>query len=158
MTDLISFRPIISSDMCFLNRLYATTREEELSAVEWGDAQKQAFLRQQFHAQHVYYQSQFPQAEFDVILSDSQPIGRRYVNRNDEEIHLIELSLLPEFRGRGIGSRILKDLKQEAQAGVRPLRLHAEIFSKALRLYERMGFRVLEEHGSHLLMEWSSSK
>ena len=155
MTDPVTYRPINSADMPFLFRLYATTREDELNLVDWDDDQKQAFLEQQFHAQHVYYQEQFSVAEFHVIEHQDRPIGRRYIDRNENEIRLIDLAILPEFQGRGIGSRILTDLMGEAKKLGRPIRHHVERFNRALHLYQRLGFSVIEDRGVHLLMEWS---
>lgn len=155
MTDAVTFRPINAADTLFLQRLYGTTRDDELQQSDWADDQKQAFVEQQFHAQSVYYQAQFPEAEFHVIEHQNQSIGRRSINRAADEIRLIDLAILPEFQGRGIGSRILTDLIEEANQLGKPLRHHVLRFNRALQLYERLGFSVTEDRETHLLMEWS---
>ncbi|HEX9638725.1 MAG TPA: GNAT family N-acetyltransferase [Acidobacteriota bacterium] len=151
------FRPVVSSDREFLCRLYASTRQEELAPVPWSEPEKEAFLRLQFDAQDRHYQEHFPAAAFQIIELDAQPIGRLYVDRRADEIRLIDIALLPEFRGAGIGTALLMELIDEAAAAGKPLRIHVERFNPALRLYQRLGFRPLEEHGVYLLMEYRPS-
>lgn len=148
---------MVSSDREFLCRLYASTRQEELAPVPWSEPEKEAFLRLQFDAQDRHYQEHFPAAAFQIIELDAQPIGRLYVDRRADEIRLIDIALLPEFRGAGIGTALLMELIDEAAAAGKPLRIHVERFNPALRLYQRLGFRPLEEHGVYLLMEYRPS-
>ena len=77
----ITLRPTRPDDHPFLCALYASTREQELAAVPWDAAQKAAFVRMQFDAQHAHYQEHYAGAAFDVILVDGQPAGRLYVDR-----------------------------------------------------------------------------
>ena len=148
---------MVPSDREFLCRLYASTRQEELAPVPWSEPEKEAFLRLQFEAQDRHYQEHFPAAAFQIIELDARPIGRLYVDRRADEIRLIDIALLPEFRGAGIGTALLMELIDEAAAASKPLRIHVERFNPALRLYQRLGFRPLEEHGVYLLMEYRPS-
>ena len=111
----VRFRAIRETDLPFLSHLYASTRAEELAPVPWSDEQKQAFLSQQFDAQHQHYQKHFANAGFDLILLDETPIGRLYVDRQDDEIRIVDIALLPEHRGRGIGGHIMRDILDEAE-------------------------------------------
>ena len=108
-TGPVTTRAITPEDEPFLRRVYASTREEELSVIPWDDAQKDAFLRMQFDAQHRYYQDNFPEASFDVILVDGRPVGRLYVDRRADEIHIIDIALLPEARAPGSAGRSSSD-------------------------------------------------
>jgi ribosomal protein S18 acetylase RimI-like enzyme len=148
-------RPIAAADQLFLCRVYASTRQSEMALVSWSEAEKEAFLRMQFEAQHSYYQDEFPKAAFQVIELEGRPIGRLYVDRRPDEIRLIDITLLPEFRNAGIGSQLLHDLLGEAAAADKPLRIHVERFNPALQLYQRLGFRQIEERGVYYLMEWN---
>jgi ribosomal protein S18 acetylase RimI-like enzyme len=154
MENQITFRPIRPEDEALLYQIYASTREEELAQVPWDTAEKEAFLRMQFNAQHQYYQEQFPHAAFQIILRDDRPIGRLYVNRRPDVIHLIDIALLPANRNRGIGTSLLKELLAEASEVGKPVRIHVEHFNPALRLYERLGFSQIGDHGVYYLMEW----
>jgi GNAT superfamily N-acetyltransferase len=149
----VELRPVEPSDEEFLYRVYASTRQEELAQVGWDETQKEAFLRMQFDAQSRYYREHYRGAEFSVILSDDVPAGRLYVARWPEEIRIVDIALLPEHRGAGIGTRLLDDLISESEASGKPLSIHVERFNPALRLYGRLGFRTVADTGIYLLME-----
>ncbi len=149
-------RAAMPADREFCYRVYAGTRAEELAVVaEWTDAQREAFLRQQFEAQDAYYREHYTTAEFLVLEHEGQPVGRLYVDRWPGEIRLMDVALLPEARGRGLGTVVLRELQDEARAAAKPLRIHVERYNPALRLYERLGFRVLEDRGVYLFLEWN---
>jgi GNAT superfamily N-acetyltransferase len=150
----LALRPIRPDDAPFLLSVYASTRETELALVSWDSAQKAAFVRMQFDAQHAYYQEQYADASFDIVLVDGQRAGRLYVRYGSDEFRIVDVALLPEFCNRGIGTALLKRLQSEAAAVGKPVRIHVERFNPALRLYERLGFRQIEDKGVYLFMEW----
>ena len=154
MSPAVSRRPIGPEDAAFLARLYASTRSEELAPTGWTDEQKAAFLQQQFDAQHRWYQEQYQGASFEVVLVDGQPAGRLYVARWADELRLVDVALLPEHRGRGVGSELIAEVMREARDAGKAVRIHVERWNAALRLYERLGFRLLEDRGVHLFLEW----
>lgn len=107
----------------------------------------------QFDAQSRYYREHYREAELSVILSDDVPAGRLYVARWPEEIRIVDIALLPQHRGMGIGTRLLNDLISESEESGKPLSIHVERFNPALRLYERLGFRTVADQSLYLLME-----
>ena len=119
----------------------------------WDDAQKDAFVRMQFGAQDRWYREQMPEASYQVLLVNGEPAGRLYVDRRDDEIRVVDISLLPEHRGRGVGTALMRELFAEADASGKRVTIHVERFNRALRLYERLGFSHVEERGVHLLLE-----
>lgn len=149
----VSRRPLADADLPFLEALYAGTRTEELAGVPWTDEQKGAFLHQQFTAQHAHYQQHYPTARFEVLEVDGRSIGRLYVARWPQEIRLMDLALVAEYRGRGIGTALLRELIDEGGRSRRPLTVHVERMNPANRLYERLGFRLKEDKGVYLLLE-----
>lgn len=149
----ITLRPITPDDAALLYRVYASTREEEMALVDWDDAQKEAFVTMQFTAQHTYYQEHYPDAAFQIILANGQPAGRLYVDRWPDELRIIDITLLPEFRNAGIGTALLEDILREAAQAGKPVRIHVERFNPAMHLYERLGFSMVGEHGVYYLME-----
>jgi GNAT superfamily N-acetyltransferase len=138
-------------------RIYASTRELELSRVPWSDAEKHAFVRFQFEAQRKHYYAYYGGAEYSVIEADGQPAGRLYVHRRSDETRIVDITVLPAFRNAGIGTTLLERLMAEARAGDKPLRIHVEQDNPARRLYERLGFRQLDHAGLYILMEWRPS-
>jgi ribosomal protein S18 acetylase RimI-like enzyme len=146
-------RPATADDREFLYSVYAATRTDELSVVPWTDAQKQAFLRMQFDAQDAYFHQIYPDGRFLVVTLHDVPVGRLYVVRLADEMRLVDIALLPEHRGAGIGTALISDVVGEAaQAGL-PVRLHVELGNPARRLYERFGFRTVEIGPIYELME-----
>ena len=120
----------------------------------WGREQIEAFLDFQFRAQHTYYQDTFSDAAFDVVLVDGEPAGRLYLDRRGDEIRIIDIALLPAFRGRKIGYRLLRAILDEAQELGQCVRIHVEKQNPALQLYLRLGFEHIEELPVYFLMEW----
>jgi len=147
-------RPIEPGDEAFLAHLYASTRAAEMALVPWSEAEKAAFLRQQFHAQHTYYRAQFPDARYDLLLIAGEPAGRLYVDRRPDEFCILDIALLPEYRGRGIGTALLQEIIEEATVEDKPIRLHVEPTNPARRLYTRLGFTEVRENGPYIQMEW----
>lgn len=153
MPGRITLRPRSPADDAFLREVYASTRAAELALVNWSDAEKAAFLRMQFNAQHQSYQAQFPGADYLVILAGEEPIGRLYLARAAGELRILDLALLPAHRNQGTGSALLNDILAEATAVTQPVRLHVERFNPARRLYERLGFTVIGEGPIYLELE-----
>ena len=153
MNSVVTLRPIEEDDLEFLYQVYASTRED-VNLTDWSRQQKEEFLRMQFRAQHDYYQQQFPQAEYLVIMEGDGPIGRLYVNRRPNEIRIIDIALLTEHRGGGMGGQVMQDLLEEAADAGKPVRIHVLRDSTALHLYDRLGFRKTGDTGVYHLMEW----
>ncbi|MFN7947201.1 MAG: GNAT family N-acetyltransferase [Blastocatellia bacterium] len=149
-----SLRPTQPDDEAFLYALYCSTRAEEMAAWDWSEAQQDAFLRLQFRAWQQQFRQQSAQSDDRIILIDERPAGRIVVIRTEPEIRLADITLLPEYRQRGIGSALIAGLQHEAQAARKPLRLHVLAANRAVRLYERLGFVRCGGNGAYLLMEW----
>jgi GNAT superfamily N-acetyltransferase len=150
----VSYRPSAEADLPFLATVYASTRAEEVASTGWPLEMQQQFLTHQFDAQHRHYQRHYPDAEWLVIERRGEPIGRLYIEEWPSQIRLIDISLLPHGRGEGVGSAILADLMEAAKAAGKALSIHVEQNNPAMRLYLRLGFVQVEEHGIYHLMEW----
>lgn len=149
----ISFRPITNDDLEFLYKVYASTRYEEMSVTGWNSEAIDAFLRMQFRLQHTQYLQNNPRATFSVILVDTTPAGRLYVDRRTDTISVIDIALLSEFRLRGIGGHIMRNLAEEADANGLAMRLHVERNNPILAFYKRLGFQTKGDQGIYLSLE-----
>ena len=149
----LALRPVAQDDREFLVELYASMREPELAHVPWDEPTRRAFIEQQFAAQDAQYRERYPGATLDVIEVGGERAGRLYVHRGRGDIRIMDIALIPLVRGRGIGSRLLRALMAEADASARKLSIHVEMNNRARRLYERLGFRHVGEHGVYVLME-----
>lgn len=136
--------------MEFLFRVYASVRADEMAMVPWTEEQKTAFVRSQFQSQHEYYTAHYPEGEFLKVEMDGQPVGRLYQMEMDDHFHIIELTVLPEFRGRGIGTTLLTAILEKSE---KPVRVYLESFNKFVALFERLGFRIVEGDGLYNLWE-----
>jgi ribosomal protein S18 acetylase RimI-like enzyme len=150
MSD-VALRPVVPEDQAFLARVYASTRDVELEPMPWTAQEKAAFLAQQFAAQSVHYERHYADASFDVILVEGEPAGRLIITRSETALHVVDIALLPEHRGRGIGSGLLQ--AAIAEAGERLVSIHVEVTNRARSLYARLGFVSVTEHGPYLQME-----
>jgi ribosomal protein S18 acetylase RimI-like enzyme len=151
----LTLRPITADDLAILYRIYASTRVEELAQTDWSEEQKAAFLQQQFAAQHQYYQANYPGAQFQIVQEDGQPIGRWYVDRWEDQIRIIDIALLPEQRRRGVGTQLIDRVLAEGRRLNLPVTIHVERLNPALRLYQRLGFRLEEDKGVYLFLKWT---
>jgi ribosomal protein S18 acetylase RimI-like enzyme len=154
----ISLREATASDDDFLFALYGSTRRDEMTAWGMPEAQQDSFLRLQYRAQQQRFLAERDRSRHDIILRDGTPVGRMIVVRSADEIRLADIALLPDERGSGLGSALIRELQAEAARSSLPLRLHvARGNAGAARLYERLGFAVCGDTGSHLRMEWLPS-
>jgi ribosomal protein S18 acetylase RimI-like enzyme len=152
----LRIRPELPEDENFLWQVYATTREDELNLTNWNAETRRAFVDSQFKAMRIGYAAQYPEAEFCVIMLGEERIGRMVVDRGPGVLRLVDIAVLPEYRGRGIGSHYLKKLANEAEQNKKMLRLHVFKGSRPWRLYERLGFVKIEENGPYEHLEWRS--
>ena len=149
----VSLRAARPEDEDFLRRVYGSTRTEELAVTGWDEATKDAFIAHQFDAQDKHYRTNYEGASYHVVLVDGEPAGRLYVARWPEEVRVMDVALLPEYRGRGVGSTLLAEVIEEAESAGKAVSVHVERANPALSLYRRFGFEEAGEHGVYLLMK-----
>jgi GNAT superfamily N-acetyltransferase len=150
----VALRPIADADEPLLRRVYASTRAGELAPLPWTDAQKAAFADQQFAARAAHYAQHYPDMSRDVVVVDGADAGQLLVDRWEREIRIVDVALLPEHRGGGVGTTLLKGLMDEAAAAGKALSIHVERMNPALALYARLGFAPVADEGVYLRMEW----
>jgi len=153
MKPRIEFRPIRPDDKPFLYRVFANTRPD-ITGLNLGEKERADLMWMQFRAQHVDYQTRFSDADFLIVNLERVAVGRLYVHRRADEIRIIDIALLPERRGQGIGTQLMSDIMHEAQQIGKPVRIHVEQFNRALGWYERLGFVRVGDIQTHYLMEW----
>jgi len=150
----LSLRTARSEDDDFLYRLYASTRQEELALCGWDAAQQSAFLGMQFRAQRHGYAADYPDADHRLILADGEPVGRLIVHKTETDVRLVDIAVLSDYRGRGLGTGVLRDLLAECQASGKPLHLQVAKGNRAIHLYQRLGFSMNGEDELFYRMRW----
>lgn len=155
----IRLRDIQDSDLTVLCKIYGSTRTEELEkGTNWNDEQKNIFIEHQFLAQHEYYQKNYIGAKFYIIEKENVIIGRLYIDFFFEKkgIRIIDITLLPDWRDKNIGSSILKEILEKAAKENLKVTIHVESFNPAMNLYKKLGFtKISETNGIYHLMEWA---
>ena len=150
----LSLRAEAPGDESLLFELYASAREEELALTGWDIATRTAFLNMQFAAMRRGYRDMFPQGQFSILLADGVPVGRMVLDRSTEELHLVDIVLLPAHRNRGIGTAVMKALIEEAEQSRKPISLQVLKNSRAVGFYRRLGFSKNADSGLYDNMEW----
>lgn len=147
-------RAIKKEDETFLFEVYVSTRRQEVESWGWSPQQIHTFLSMQWQTQQHSYRQQFPNANHYLILYENDYAGRCIIEDLPRHLHLIDLSILPGFQGKRIGTFIIELLQQKASKKEKPLMLQVFHENSAMLLYEKLGFRVVEDHGLYVRMQW----
>jgi GNAT superfamily N-acetyltransferase len=142
-----------AADEPFFRRLILESLTLELGAVQWPEAMREPLLEIQYKGRRRTARQMYPEGDSRIILVDGAPAGWVFTAELEDAIWLAEILVLPELRGRGVGSAVLRDVI--AAAADRPVRLNVSRFnSGAMRLYERMGFRRVGGDEAQHVMEY----
>ncbi|WP_149847015.1 GNAT family N-acetyltransferase [Paenibacillus sp. 37] len=141
-------------DEAFLFQLYSLVRQEELQSWNWEPEEQELFLRMQWRAQTMSYTASYPDAIRMIVRENNISVGQTYVLEQGSEWVLIDISLLPEYRNRGIGMSIIMDLQQRASHAGATIRLSVLPMNRAMRLYQKLNFVPVHSTGLYQLMEW----
>jgi ribosomal protein S18 acetylase RimI-like enzyme len=152
--EQITLRPVSAADEELLLSLYTSTRAAELAQVPWSPEQKEAFVKMQYTAQKRHYAAEYPQATHEIICDGAIAVGRLYLLRSDEAFHILDITILPQHRQRGVGSTMLRRIMEEARQAGKPVTIYVENFNPSLELFRHLGFHTAAEHGFQLLLRW----
>lgn len=153
--ERVTLRPVGEADDGFLFAVYTTTREEEMARVPWTPEQKAAFLRMQFTAQKQHYAAEYPGANHSIICVDGIQVGRIYVDRTAETFHILDITVLPQYRNAGAGACVLRRLLEEAAGAGKPVTIYVESFNRSLSLFHALGFQKIADQGFNWLLRWT---
>lgn len=140
-------------DRDFLCELFISTRWDEMEASGWPIEVRRAFLADQFRLQHLQY-LQYANAAFGIVEANGERTGRLYIAARSAEIRIIDISFIPQWRGRGLGGRLIRAVQDQAASINAKVSIHVEQTNRAQGLYQRLGFRPVGEHGIYHLLEW----
>lgn len=152
----ISVRPEEAGDEAFLRRLIIGTIGQELGAEYWPEGMRHHLLDIQYAGRRQAVRNGYPTGQSRIVLVDGAEAGWLYVAESSDEVRLVEIMLLAEHRGKGVGARLIREVI--AGAGGRPVRLLVNAMNpRAAQLYERLGFRRTGGDEVQHLMEYSSA-
>ena len=144
-------------DQIFLRSVFKSTRADVLFS-NLPAEQQEEFLDFQFRAQDTHYRRVFPNADFSVVLVGNTRIGRLYVDRRADELRILDIALLPQFRSQGYGTKLLCEILNEAGRTDRPVRIHVDLASRQVQFYKRLEFVTTRIVPPHQLMEWRADR
>jgi ribosomal protein S18 acetylase RimI-like enzyme len=154
MTGFITLRDALPSDRPFLLALYASTRAEEFAHLGWPVEMERAFMKMQFEAQRGDYERRHPGAQCQIVELRTCPVGRLWVAQDLRSVTVLDISLVAELRGQGIGSDCLRRVQRRAAAAGLDVELQVVHGNPAQRLYERLGFRCVGQGAVRQAMVW----
>lgn len=151
MTTTLAFalRDARPADFDFEQFLYASTREDLRPL---GREVFEGLVGMQFRAQSMAIRLDHPNAQRQIVTVDQSPVGRLVIDLSGALIEVLDIAVLPEFRSHGIGTGVLRNVCAQAERLGRSVRLHVEKQSRAVRLFERLGFVPRGETGMYLSM------
>lgn len=149
----LSLRPALPQDEPFLYQLLYENFYENLAAWAWEPAMRTPLLNLQIQGQRSTYAALYPHADQGIIMLDEQAIGRLLVDRGPEIHTLVDITIRKQNRGAGIGTVLVRSLCMEAEMARKPLRLQVRVDNRARNLYQRLGFRLIEDLQITLVLE-----
>lgn len=157
LSSRVTFRDVTTADREFLFQVFESASRSNFMDAGLADESLEQILEMQFAAQDRGYSQTFPAADRKLICLSGKPVGRLYVSRTQNEIRLVEMTLLENVRNQGVGACVIRELINEAVELQVPLRLSVAFSNRALSLYQRLGFREIEQQSTTFTMEWSDA-
>lgn len=156
MPCLFALRPERGEDAAFRFALFIASRPPAQSLEGVAPDVADVLYRQQFAGQDVTYRAAYPDGRFDIIDCNGVPVGRIVTVLSAVEVRLVDIALLPIYRGNGIGTQILRALQDQARTARVPLCLSVLPSNiAALRFYVRLGFETVGIAATHLDLRWT---
>jgi ribosomal protein S18 acetylase RimI-like enzyme len=152
-----ALRPEVEADAPFRLALFKASRGPGWEQLPLPADMLAKVMEQQFNAQIQGYRAAYPRARLEIITVDVEPVGRLATDRSADALHLIDIAVVAERRGQGIGGAILRALMDEAAAAGAPVTLQvARDNLAAQRFYHRLGFALTGADDTDLALRWSA--
>ena len=154
INDQIALRPLAESEQDFWRAVFFDVSRDYFAILNLPENDLHQLLEAQYRAQTKHYAEYYPQAANSVILFENERAGRVILSTEEDDLHLIDIAVVKNFRNRGIGTQVLRWLFEESRRTKLPIRFYVEKNNRAFRLYERMGFLKIADLESHHQMQW----
>jgi GNAT superfamily N-acetyltransferase len=94
----------------------------------------------------------------EILMSEDSEAGYCSIERSENAIIFHELVLLPEYQGKGIGSKVLQEVMEEAKTKNIPIKLEVLKENQAQHLYRKLGFKDTGSTDTHIEMEFNPTE
>jgi ribosomal protein S18 acetylase RimI-like enzyme len=156
ITDRIGLRDHTPEDEELWKLTFFDSVRSNFAMLNLPDADLDRLLSIQYNAQRAGYAVNYPDAANQIIVLDGVDAGRVIWTTELGDLTLIDIAILSEHRGKGIGGAVLNWFLEKGRVAGLPVRLSVAKGNRAIRLYERLGFLTAKDLGSHFQMEWSA--
>jgi GNAT superfamily N-acetyltransferase len=144
-----------AAEEAFLYLLFASNKAAETALMPVSAEQKETLLQIQYRSMSATYRHNFPQARFEVIELDRWPVGRLVTDVGSECVRYVDIALLPQACGIGLGSALMTAVLAEPRRLGLPARVHVLSHNFAsLRLMRRVGFTACAASPPFVELEW----
>jgi ribosomal protein S18 acetylase RimI-like enzyme len=147
-------RAAAAYDGAFERILFETARPDTAVLATWPEAARKRFLDQQFQFQTIHYERAYPKAFRGIVEAFGEPVGRIILDCATEPWCIVDIALMPRWRGRGLGGALLRAVQDAAARSGVAVVLTVDMNNKAQRLYRRLGFVVTEQALPNVAMAW----
>ncbi|WP_297417475.1 GNAT family N-acetyltransferase [Clostridium sp.] len=155
LEEIISLQKVKLEESEFLLKIFKESNPELLYICGLGEEEKRVILLQQFTIETKQLMQIYPNAEFNIVMLNEEPIGKLYINYGKTADRIIEIALLEEYRGRGIGKELIEIVIKNAKKAGKNVRLQVAWFNQnAYGLYKKLGFQVIENKEVFFEMEY----
>lgn len=138
----IALRPVTPADSEFCFQLHKAAMGGYITAI-WGWDEQ---VQRDFHTRA------FDPDRWQIITASGADIGMLDVEYRPGEIYLARIEIHPEHQGRGVGTRLISALIDEATQRGQDLVLDVlTINQRAYGLYRRLGMKEEASHGDDKL-------
>lgn len=157
LPDNLGIRPARPEDRVFIESLYRATRDD-LRLIDAEDEFVEELIGMQQQAQTRGYGEMFPNAMYFVVERLGDRLGRIVVDFGPNEVRLVDIAFMPQARGRGYGSHVIKAMQFAAGQARAPLTLSVNRTNiRARQAYLALGFRVVQSDAMTEHMAWYPS-
>lgn len=141
------------SDRGFMIALFRSVRPH-LFMIDLLEQHLELLVNHQYQLQQNTYKMQWPCAVTFIVQYRGESIGKVVLHEEKDLLHIIDIALIPDQRGKGYGTAMLKSFSNMADQHAMLLRLSVERDNcRAKKLYLALGFEVFEAGEFYLAMK-----
>ena len=141
----IELRQATVADTKFLWDVFRISMKDYITQTrgEWNEQREESQFRNQLDLSAA-----------QVLRNNDLAVGFIIAPIKDSAREIHTICIVPEHQNRGIGTEVIRSVIAEAGAQKMPLYLSVLKVNPARRLYERLGFEVIEETKHHFRMKF----
>jgi len=149
----ISLKKYNITDFEFVKELYKNFKADELKFPYPRESFMEQILESQYEAQTKYYESFGSNFVQWIIYVNTDKVGRFIEIREENNLHLADMIIRPEFRNKGIAKHILTKTIESAINNYDSITCKVDKSHTIITYYKKLGFKIIEDEGMEYLMK-----